>query len=109
MTKVKYYIHVETPYQPNNEQKMEILTDLRNTIRTYSEANPNFTIFIGRELTDEDIVESFIKTLSNNKYISEDFTKCIHYDNAQGRNICCNPLVKSRKCNGVCDKYKKRE
>jgi len=31
---------------------------------------------------------------------------CFHYDYAQGRHHCTNPIVKANKCNGVCKDYK---
>jgi len=110
MTKIKYYINVETPHVLNNEQKMEILADIRYVIRNYKSNLPDLKIIVGRELSNEDIMESLggvpIPTINYPQPDSQSIESCIHYDEAQGRNKCSNPLVKTNKCLGVCKDYK---
>ena len=36
---------------------------------------------------------------------SESREQCLHYECAQGKNYCHNPVVKSKKCLGVCKDY----
>jgi len=99
MTKVKYYINIETPHTLNNEQKMEMLADIRNSIRNVRFNLPDIKVVVGRELTNEDIVEG-LRNEGRSMY------DCIHYDEAQGRNLCVNPLTINKFCVGVCKDWK---
>jgi len=101
MTKVKYYINVETPHTLNNEQKMEILADIRNAIRNVRFNLPDIKVVVGRELSIEDIAEEISKPSTD----SQSREDCVHYDEAQGRHKCVNPVVKMTRCLGVCRNY----
>ena len=105
MTKVKYYINVDTPHVLNNEQKMEILADIRNAIRNVKFNLPDIKVIVGRELTNDDIMESLRETPKHDLVIGSNASKCVHYDEAQGRHKCVNPLLKNKKCVGVCLDY----
>lgn len=67
MTKVKYNINVETPHTLNKEQKMEILADLRNAIKNIKFSLPDIKVIVGRELSNDDIMESLRGNSFKNK------------------------------------------
>lgn len=106
MNKTKYIINVETQQELNNDQKTELLADFRARLMGYHTEAPDFirgsNITITRELTNEDIKNSLTPP---RKEIQKYFTFCKHYDEAQGRHKCVNPLVKANRCNGVCEHY----
>jgi len=102
MTEVKYYINVKTPLTLNNEQKMELLVDFRNVVSGFSITHPDMKIIIGRELSNEDIMESLGEIQQDD---SQSILNCVFYNEAQGRHHCCNPVVKSNKCKGVCKNH----
>jgi len=43
--------------------------------------------------------------LTHSQYIDD----CEFYDEAQGRHKCCNDLVKSNRCHGVCKNWKHKK
>jgi len=101
MEKIKFNVVVESPAKLNNEQKMEVLADIRNALRNFTRVNSHLKIKVGREVTNEDIMES----LSSSKKNKLSMFNCKHYDEAQGRNKCVNPLTINKFCMYVCDKY----
>ena len=60
MTEIKYYIKVNTLSDFTQEQKLELLADFRNLINTFCSQRPDLNIIacVGKELCDEDIMES---------------------------------------------------
>ena len=102
MTEVKYYINVKTSLTLSNEQKMELLAEFKYAISDFSITHPDLKIIIGRELSNEDIMEGLGKIQQDD---SRSIYNCVFYDEAQGRHHCCNPVVKSNKCKGVCKNH----
>jgi histidinol phosphatase-like PHP family hydrolase len=101
MGKAKYYINVDCISELTNEQKMELLSEFKESIQKIKKNHPDMNIIIGRELTNEDIMEGLRKTpKTDNEFVDVD--DCIHYDEAQGRHICTHPLVKGHRCYGLC-------
>lgn len=39
---------------------------------------------------------------------SQSKLNCYYYDCAQGKHYCTNPVVKAKRCNGVCKDYKSK-
>lgn len=66
MNRFRYYVNVETPQTFNNEQKMELLAEIRNALRNFRTAHPELDITVSKELTNEDIMESLREQNDNN-------------------------------------------
>ena len=98
MSEAKYTVKVQVPYELNTEKKAEILAEIRNALQVIKRTNPDLSLLVSSEFTDEELMES----LRNNSQSRE---QCTYYDEAQGRHKCVNPVLKSRKCEGVCKDY----
>jgi len=101
MEKIRFNVVVESPVKLNNEQKMEVLADIRNALRNFTRVNSHLKVKVSRELTNEDIMESLSSSKKDKRYVFD----CKHYDEAQGRMKCVNPLINNNFCMGVCDNY----
>lgn len=104
MAKVKFYINVDSVSELTNNEKLELLRKFKESVTVVKKEYPDINIIVGRELTNEDIMESL-------RGIPEDpdVDDCRHYDEAQGRHKCIHPLVIGHRCHGLCEYYEEIE
>lgn len=90
-----YYIKVENELMPDRAVWMQGYINHFGGVST-----------VGPPIMDEEIIAEFEaelkEALSTDSQSRED---CMHFDEAQGRHKCVNPVVKSSWCNGVCKDY----
>jgi len=103
--KYKYIIFAETHNKLSTEVQMELLVEIRNAMRGVQNNNTGVKFSVIKEVGMNDIAEALgISTLNTDPIHadSQSIQDCKYYDEAQGRNKCCNDLLKSCHCKGVC-------
>ena len=102
MSETKYTVKVQVPYELNTTKKAEILAEIRNALQVLQRTNPDLSLLVSSEFSNEELMES----LRNNSQSRE---QCMHYDAAQGRHRCCCLIRKSNKCETVCKDYEPKK
>ena len=101
----KYIVLAETEESLSPEVQMEILEHIRNGLRGMKNSYHDLNFTVLRDVRVQDIAEAMGMTTANTDPIitdSQDWRDCKFYDEAQGRNKCCNSLLKTKTCYGVC-------
>jgi len=90
-----YYVKTENQLLPENAAWMQ------GYVNHYGGVS-----LVGSPITDEDKIaelEAELKEALSTD--SESREQCYHYDCAQGKHHCLNPVVKAKRCLGVCKDY----
>jgi hypothetical protein len=106
MSKAKYNIKIEVPYELTSEHKAEFLAEIRSALQVLKRTNPNLSLMVTREFGNEELMEALRGAQQELKDDTQSREHCSYYEEAQGRHYCHNDLVKARNCRGVCKNYK---
>ena len=92
----------------NNDEKSEVMEAIKSQIGRIKKAGGHLLndseIQVTREVSLEDICETIGVPIPTINY-PQSREDCVHYDEAQGRHKCVNPVVKMTRCLGVCKNY----
>ena len=93
----------------NNDEKSEVMEAIKSQIGRIKKAGGHLLndseIQVTREVSLEDICETIGVPIPTINY-PQSREDCVHYDEAQGRNLCVNPLTINKFCVGVCKDWK---
>jgi len=104
-TKIK--IVIETSTDISQENKMEMLTYVRNSLNNLSSNFPEISkVVITKDITHDDLMESLRNEPPQTRGSVEIRVNCLYFDEAQGRHRCTNPIMDSNQCYGVCKNFK---
>jgi hypothetical protein len=105
MNRFRFFINVNSPNNYDSEEKLKLLTQIREALQEFCISKPELKISISNELTDDNIAHSLNLFCHKKKNDLENVKLCKSYDFAQGRNLCYNTKTNSKTCNGICDFY----
>lgn len=91
----KIQINIATSQDISPETQMEMLSYIRSSLFNFRTNFHGANLTVIKEVSNEELMASLDEH-------SQDREDCESYDEAQGRHICCNPVIKSNHCKGVC-------
>ena len=104
-----FNISVITDRILNNDDKSEVMEAIKANIgrikKTGGHLLHDSEIQVTREVSLEDIGEAIGVPIPTINY-PQTRENCYHFDEAQGRHKCINPILRTTRCMGVCASYK---